>query len=600
MNNYPLKLILKHLLLTLSTFAVSTITLCQTIESVALKEKQFHTLKTNREKKTMALDIIEEYTYLSQTDKAQQWTYELVSLNYEHPNDTIDYYIRTNQAEIFYWCNLFEYAEHPANEALKIAKQLNDSIFISNAAMFVAYVKEMQDSLNESIYYARYANQYFPKIVKNGYRVMIDKSQIINNLAQIYVKLKEVDSAIYYNRMAYPLALAEQSERAIIYCDYNYANIYFLKNQIDSAKYFMKKSNVNAIRFRKYDLLLQNYTTMLDLYPNNKFEQDHIIQQCFLIIDTNEIAPLNKVFFYKKAINFFRQNNNKLSLAILQEKYIKLQDEISKQGNKEVQKISQKFVENENHYLQLKLAELKQKRKLTNLQIITILLTISLGIISYIFYNRRRKEILENIVKQQKLIANERFRIANDLHDDLGTNLSRIRYITNALPEIISKEEMQKNYSKIISLSDDSVDKMNEIIWSLKQEEFTIDELFSYIRKLCSEISEEKNIQISYAFLDDLEMQKIQAEVCRNLYLTVKEALHNAIKHSKASLIEINSEFSDRLIFKIKDNGIGFQENQPTGNGILNMKKRMQLIQGSIQIESNTQGTLVTIASNVI
>lgn len=150
----------------------------------------------------MALDIIEEYTYLSQTDKAQQWTHELVSLNYENPNDTIDYYIRTNQAEIFYWCNLFEYAEHPANEALQIAKHLNDSMFISNAAMFVSYIKEMQDSLNESIYFAQYANLYFPKIVKPGYRVMIDKSQIINNLAQVYVKLKKVDSAIYYNRIA--------------------------------------------------------------------------------------------------------------------------------------------------------------------------------------------------------------------------------------------------------------------------------------------------------------------------------------------------------------------------------------------------------------
>ena len=339
---------------------------------------------------------------------------------------------------------------------------------------------------------------------------------------------------------------------------------------------------------------------MLDLFPKNKSEQYRIIQQCFELIDSHEIAPLNKVFFYKKAINFFRQQHNQTSLALLQEKYITLQDEISKQGNKEVQKISQKFVENENHYLQLKLAELKQKRKLTNLQIITILLTITLGLISYIFYNKRRKEILENTVKQQKLIANERFRIANDLHDDLGTNLSRIRYITNALPELNSKDEMQKNYAKIISLSDDSVDKMNEIIWSLKQDDFTIDELFSYIRKLCAEISEEKNIHIAYSLLDEIVTQKIQAEVCRNLYLTVKEALHNAIKHSKATLIEITSEFTDRLIFKIKDNGVGFQESQPSGNGIHNMKKRMDLIQGSIQIDSNNQGTIITIASNVL
>ena len=227
-------------------------------------------------------------------------------------------------------------------------------------------------------------------------------------------------------------------------------------------------------------------------------------------------------------------------------------------------------------------------------------MTITLGLISYIFYNKRRKEILENTVKQQKLIANERFRIANDLHDDLGTNLSRIRYITNALPELNSKDEMQKNYAKIISLSDDSVDKMNEIIWSLKQDDFTIDELFSYIRKLCAEISEEKNIHIAYSLLDEIVTQKIQAEVCRNLYLTVKEALHNAIKHSKATLIEITSEFTDRLIFKIKDNGVGFQESQPSGNGIHNMKKRMDLIQGSIQIDSNNQGTIITIASNVL
>lgn len=572
----------------------------QTIESTMQKEELYSRTKNGYEKNQLALDIIEEYTYLSQVERAQNWIYILMDNNFDSNNDTLNYYIKTNQAEIFYWCNLFEFADQPANEALKIAKNLKDSMLISNAAMFVSYVKEMQDSLWESIKYAHYAKLYYPSMISKKYRVMIRKSQIINNFAQVFVKLKNVDSAIYYNRLAFPLAMAEKSERAIIYGYYNYANIHTQLNNVDSALYYYNKSNESAIAFRKFDLLLQNYTSMLDLYPNNSYRQIEIINNCFKLIDTNEIAPLNKGVFYQKAILVLKGHDNDNLLVKLQDDYIKLQDKISNQGKLQVQKISQMFVEKENHFLQLKLQDIYHKRKLNIIQLSSIVFILLVGLIIYYFYSKKRKVELESKLQQQKIIAHERSRIANDIHDDLGTNLSRIRYITYSLPEIQTTEDLQMNYSKIIALSDDSVDKMNEIIWSLKQDDFKIDEFYSYIRKMSAEISEEKNINISYSFVDDMNTLALNAEACRNIYLTVKEALHNAIKHANASLIEINTFINERLVIKVSDNGGGFKDQLQTGNGLHNMYKRMNSINGKLDIETSSNGTVITISSHVL
>ena len=117
-------------------------------------------------------------------------------------------------------------------------------------------------------------------------------------------------------------------------------------------------------------------------------------------------------------------------------------------------------------------------------------------------YYLRKIEKQQAIIEKEKALADERSRIAADMHDDVGAGLSRIRYITAAMKE--SKEHGDDNIEKILSLSDESVEKMNEIIWSLKQGNQSLQELVYYIRSQCAEMVSNANIEFTFSMPDEI------------------------------------------------------------------------------------------------
>ena len=86
-------------------------------------------------------------------------------------------------------------------------------------------------------------------------------------------------------------------------------------------------------------------------------------------------------------------------------------------------------------------------------------------------------------MEKEKAIAQERNRIAADMHDDVGAGLSRIQYITASMKE--SKDINVSDIDRIVSLSDESVEKMNEIIWALNQGNQQLEEILYFTRSQC-------------------------------------------------------------------------------------------------------------------
>jgi signal transduction histidine kinase len=103
-------------------------------------------------------------------------------------------------------------------------------------------------------------------------------------------------------------------------------------------------------------------------------------------------------------------------------------------------------------------------------------------------------------------------------------------------------------------------------------------------------------INFKYQLPDVIPQKIINSEEKRNLYLVVKEAVHNAIKHSRASDITLSVQIGHYLAISITDNGIGFNTefNKLAGNGLNNYKKRMLLLKGTVTLESGPKGTTVT------
>jgi signal transduction histidine kinase len=192
------------------------------------------------------------------------------------------------------------------------------------------------------------------------------------------------------------------------------------------------------------------------------------------------------------------------------------------------------------------------------------------------------------VEKMQNQIYCERSRIAADMHDDMGAGLSRMRYLSAAIQQKVKDENIQAELDKLISNSDELVDKMNEIIWMLNSSDGSLEETLYYIRSQCSEMLDHANINVEYDLPQSIPYRIISSDDKRNLYLLIKEAIHNAIKHSGADLVNIKCAIADTVEFTVTDNGRGFDTAaiKKTGNGLFNYKKRIGKLNGHYQLKT--------------
>lgn len=210
---------------------------------------------------------------------------------------------------------------------------------------------------------------------------------------------------------------------------------------------------------------------------------------------------------------------------------------------------------------------------------------------------RESKEVerLKTIIETQE---SERKRVSRELHDDLGSGLSTIRFLSEigkTKPD--SKIEMEK----ISHLSNDLVDGMRHIIWTMNPENSLWEDMVLFIKSYAFEFFEMHKIDLRFSVDGNYPQQKLSGEVRRNIFLVVKESLHNIVKHSHATLVCITISFNGKTKIEIKDNGTGINQtnNNPVstlrqGVGLMNMKKRMEDTGGELEIENNN-GTIITI-----
>jgi signal transduction histidine kinase len=210
-------------------------------------------------------------------------------------------------------------------------------------------------------------------------------------------------------------------------------------------------------------------------------------------------------------------------------------------------------------------------------------------------YYLRRLEKQAAIIEKQMAISEERSRIAADMHDDMGAGLSRIRYLSTSMKNEIQDEKLKHNFDTLISSSDGLVDKMNDIIWTLNKGDESLEEVIYYIRSQCSEMLDNAGISFEYALPERIPDLIISSQIKRNLYLAIKEAVHNVIKHAHATQVNLLIQISQNITIKISDNGKGFktEELTRTGNGLNNYQKRMTTLRGKVQFHSDETGTAV-------
>ncbi len=220
------------------------------------------------------------------------------------------------------------------------------------------------------------------------------------------------------------------------------------------------------------------------------------------------------------------------------------------------------------------------------------LLLMLLAMVGYGMHRLR----LNRILAVEKI----RGRVSRDLHDDMGSTLSTINILSSMAKARLTTDQ-KKTAEYLGKISDNSqrmMEAMDDIVWAIKPDNDTMQKLIARMREFATNVLEAKDIMMEFEADEKLYELKPDMEYRRDLFLLFKEAVNNAAKYSKSSLVHIRVAIEkNRLLLEVSDNGTGFDiKTADGGNGLGNMNRRAKALQGTLTLQSEPgKGTTITL-----
>lgn len=212
--------------------------------------------------------------------------------------------------------------------------------------------------------------------------------------------------------------------------------------------------------------------------------------------------------------------------------------------------------------------------------------------------HRRLRHRLARLEQQQSL-ERERMRIARDMHDEMGSKLTKISFLSEHVQmDAESAGSFSEKIQSIAQTSRDLLKTMDEIVWVVNPRNDTLENLVAYLSHYAVEYFQNTAIECEMRLPQEIPHCPLSSEARHNLFLTFEEALNNVLKHSQATHVKVEMKADARdFELKVTDNGRGFEESAlpaangragggPGGNGLKNMRQRLAAIGGQCVVSS--------------
>jgi PAS domain S-box-containing protein len=216
---------------------------------------------------------------------------------------------------------------------------------------------------------------------------------------------------------------------------------------------------------------------------------------------------------------------------------------------------------------------------------------------------RQQAETALQQSREERLRELERVRrrIATDLHDDIGSSLTRISLLSEVMQRQVAggQAPVKEPLSLVARLSREVVDSMSDIVWAINPNKDHLRDLSQRMRHFASDLLTARSIAFRFRAPDSERDVKVGANFRRELFLIFKEAVNNMVRHSGCS--EADIEFratAEGLTLQLHDNGRGFDvAGKSTGHGLASMRERIEALSGELTIVSTPgEGTTLTFA----
>jgi signal transduction histidine kinase len=219
-------------------------------------------------------------------------------------------------------------------------------------------------------------------------------------------------------------------------------------------------------------------------------------------------------------------------------------------------------------------------------------------VLAFRYFSSRRMQRAMAKLQQQHALEQERLRIAQDIHDDLGARITQISIVSGmAQNDATVSDKARAEFDRISTMSRDLVSALYGTVWAVNPANDNVEAVGSYICQRTKELCVQAGLRCRLNVSSLPKDVAISSRIRHNLSMAANEAVHNVIKHARATLVVVKVTFENNLLtVVISDNGCGFQTETGTskGYGLTNMQRRLSDIGGTCEIRPGEEaGTSV-------
>ena len=203
---------------------------------------------------------------------------------------------------------------------------------------------------------------------------------------------------------------------------------------------------------------------------------------------------------------------------------------------------------------------------------------------------------------QRAALQRLRDRIAADLHDDIGANLSQLAILSEVLHHQAGAADPQlaHSLSTMADIARETMSALGDIVWATNPHQDGLTNLLRRMRRFASDILPAAGVEFSFHAPRLKGELRLEAELRRQVFLIFKESLNNLVRHSGCSRAAIELQIEGAyLTLHIRDNGSGFDcAKHAEGNGLRNLHRRAKTLGANLSITSSPKGTAIRLRAH--
>jgi len=505
-------------------------------------------------------EVANEYEYLGEYQPATEYYLKTLRLAAMTGDKKMQRIVSNNLSSVFLSLKDYPTAYQYSTSAFHIAKAQRDTVTMGNCMINMGLSELHLQKYQQALH-------HFDEAERIGYYIpdMTLVADALSNKGLVYLTTKDLSAAARLYQMEKAIADKYNLRYQKLYALFQLAVVAKEKKHFTDAAHYAAQAIAIGERLGTLDELMEMYDTMA------------VIKQ--------KTGDFQKALYYK---NKYEAINDSLRNEQVQTNIQRLNIQYrSAQKDKQIA--------GQNLSIERNKAAMERKNKwmflfLGGIVALTIILILSWR--SYRHKQKLHRQLLLTLQKEHEVNTlkakmqareEERNRIGREIHDDIGSALTTILYLSDDL-KTQSRQTVMQAAEKIADTAGSVVDKMNEIIWSMNREYDTLDDLIAYTRQHGAEFLENYGLRYRLDVPEIITTLHLTGEQRRNIYLVIKESLHNIVKHACATEVCISFRLADSLHIVIHDNGKGYNNTTRFGNGLKNMRQRMESIGGRFDI----------------